>query len=154
MTGTWTEENWRQLTTLDVDPGCKPDVVHDLNVLPYPFADDTFEEIHAYEVLEHCGRQGDVEFFFGQFHEFWRILRPGGFLVGTVPLWESPWAWGDPGHTRVIPRQALIYLDRREYGQIGKTSMSDYRRYWKGNFEGFAYTEKGDTLGFILRAVK
>ena len=29
-----------------------------------PFGDDAFDEIHAYEVLEHTGRQGDWRFFF------------------------------------------------------------------------------------------
>jgi hypothetical protein len=45
-------DEWTNLTTLDIDPEAKPDVVHDLNVLPYPFEDNQFTEIHAYEVLE------------------------------------------------------------------------------------------------------
>ena len=44
---------WSALTTLDMSEDHNPDVVHDLAVLPYPFADDTFDEIHAYDVLEH-----------------------------------------------------------------------------------------------------
>lgn len=152
--GSWTTEDWSNLTTLDMDAGVNPDVAHDLNVLPYPFADDEFDELHAYEVLEHCGRQGDWRFFFDQFYEFWRILKPGGLLVATVPMWDSPWAWGDPGHTRVITKQSLIFLDQREYAQCGKTAMTDYRHAWKGNFEGFAAIEKEHQLGFILKAVK
>ncbi len=154
VTGSWTTSVWENLVTLDMDPEAKPDVVHDLNALPYPFADDEFDEIHAYEVLEHCGRQGDYKFFFAQFHEFWRILKPGGYLVATVPMWDSPWAWGDPGHTRVIPKESLIFLDQREYSQIGSTSMTDYRAEWKGNFLGFAFTESDHQLGFILKAIK
>jgi SAM-dependent methyltransferase len=99
-----TPSDWTQLVTLDIDASTKPDIVHDLNVLPYPFLDSTFDEIHAYEVLEHCGRQGDWKFFLDQFAELWRILKPGGFLVATCPMWDGPWAWGDPGHTRVISR--------------------------------------------------
>ena len=34
---------------LDVSEGLGADVVHDLNCLPWPFADDTFDEVHAYE---------------------------------------------------------------------------------------------------------
>lgn len=154
VTGTWTKKEWSGLTTLDMDPACKPDVVHDLNVLPYPFEDNSFDEIHAYEVLEHCGRQGDYRFFFEQFYELWRILKPGGYLVATVPMWDSPWAWGDPGHTRVIPKESLIFLDRREYTQIGQTSMTDYRSLWRGDFQGYACTESEHQFGFILKAVK
>jgi len=154
VNGSWTTSDWSDLTTLDVDPETKPNVVHDLNVIPYPFADNAFDEIHAYEVLEHCGGQGDWRFFFAQFSEFWRILKPDGLFVATVPMWDSPWAWGDPGHTRVITKGSLIFLDQREYAQIGKTAMTDYRPWWKGSFEGFAAIEKEDTFGFILKARK
>lgn len=154
VTGSWTTSDWSGLTTLDMDPACAPDIVHDLSVLPYPFADNEFDEIHAYEVLEHCGRQGDWQFFFAQFQEFWRILKPSGRFVATVPMWDSPWAWGDPGHTRVITKGSLIFLDQREYAQVGETAMTDYRGVWGGNFEGFAAVEKDHTFGFILTAVK
>lgn len=154
VNGSWTLPDWANLTTLDFDPLTKPDVVHDLNVLPYPFEDNTFDEIHAMEVLEHCGRQGDWQFFFAQFYEFWRILKPGGYFVATVPAWDSPWAWGDPSHTRVITKGSLIFLDQREYGQIGKTPMTDFRHVWKGDFLPFAAVEKEETFGFILQANK
>ena len=29
------------------------DVVHDLNSMPWPFGNDTFDEVHAYDVIEH-----------------------------------------------------------------------------------------------------
>lgn len=152
--GSWTTEDWSNLTTLDMDAGCKPDVVHNLDVLPYPFADNTFDEIHAYQVLEHTGRQGDWKFFFDQFYEFWRILKPDGLFVASVPMWDSPWAWGDPGHTRVITKGSLIFLDQREYAQVGQSAMTDYRHAWKGNFQPFAAIEKEHEFGFILKAIK
>lgn len=146
---------WKNLTTLDIDPDCKPDVTHDLNVLPYPFDDGTFDEIHAYQVLEHCGRQGDYKFFFAQFYEFWRILKPGGLFCGMVPMWDSAWAWGDPSHTRVIPAQSLVFLSREQYDkQVGNTSMTDFRAIWKGDFDVLAAEEGEHEMGFILRALK
>lgn len=147
-------DEWTALTTLDSDPVVSPDVVHDLDVLPYPFADDTFAEIHAYEVLEHCGRQGDWQFFFAQFAEFWRMLRPDGYFVATVPMWDSPWAWGDPGHRRVIARQSLIFLAQGEYAQCGDTAMTDYRPWWSGDFRTIAVDETEHMMAFVLQAVK
>ena len=144
-------QEWTRLVTLDVDPAIEPDVVHDLNVLPYPFEDGQFTEIHAYEVLEHCGRQGDWRFFFDQFAEFYRILRPGGFFVGTVPMWDSPWAWGDPGHTRVLTKGSLVFLNRDEYAQIGRTAMTDYRPWLRCDFATIAVTETEHQLGFVLQ---
>lgn len=44
-------EAFSDLTTLDIDPNSGADVLHDLNVTPYPFETDQFSEIHAYEVL-------------------------------------------------------------------------------------------------------
>lgn len=143
--------DWTALTTLDMDPAVLPDVVHDLNVLPYPFADGKFTEIHAYEVLEHCGRQGDWFFFFNQFAEFYRILQPGGYFVATVPMWDAPWAWGDPGHTRIISKQSLIFLNQEEYAQLGRTSMTDYRRWWRGDFRTIGVQEDSDIFGFVLQ---
>lgn len=146
---------WDELVTLDIDPECKPDVVHDLNVCPYPFADNTFDEIHAYEVLEHCGRQGDFRFFFRQFEEFWRILRPGGLFVASVPCWDSEWAWGDPGHTRVITPGSLVFLTQANYDkEVGVTAMTDYRSIYRADFELLAINEKGDTFAFVLKAIK
>jgi SAM-dependent methyltransferase len=146
---------FQNLTTLDIDADCGADVTHDLSVLPYPFADDEFDEIHAYEVLEHCGRQGDVAFFFGQFAELHRILKPGGFLIGSCPLPDSPWAWGDPGHTRVIGKESLIFLSQHTYGeQVGRTPMADYRGIWKRDFHTVFIHEDKDRWAFVLKAVK
>lgn len=146
--------DWTDLTTLDIDPSVKPDVTHDMNVLPYPFADNSFDEIHAYECLEHCGKQGDWRFFFDQFYELWRILKPDGYLICTVPMWDSPWAWSDPQHCRVISKLSLIFLNQKEYGQIGQTAMTDYRQWWKGDFETVAVEETEHRLAFVLKAIK
>lgn len=148
-------ETWVELVTLDVDPGVNPHVVHDLNDVALPFDDNKFDEIHAYEVLEHCGRQGDWRFFFDQFAEFWRILKPGGWFVATVPAWDSEWAWGDPGHCRVITPGSLVFLSQAEYeAQVGKTAMTDYRGWYKADFEIHAAQMNDQQFGFVLRAKK
>ena len=148
-------DEWTEMITLDIDPTTNPSVCHDLNNLPLPFDDDMFDEIHAYEVLEHTGRQGDWMFFFDQFSELHRILKPGGHLIGTCPMWDSPWAWGDPGHTRIISKESLTYLIQAEYEkQVGNNAMTDYRGYYKADFELVAAQEKGDTFGFVLKAIK
>lgn len=148
-------ESFKNLVTVDIEASHNTDVVHDLNVTPWPFADNEFNEIHAYEVLEHLGQQGDYKAFFAHFSEVWRILKPGGRLFATVPMWDSPWAWGDPGHTRVITKQTLVFLVQEEYeAQVGKTAMADYRSVYKGNFIIRGAQEARDTLAFVLEAVK
>jgi SAM-dependent methyltransferase len=140
---------WVNLTTLDHQLPC--DVIHDLEILPYPFEDESFDEIHAYEVLEHCGKQGDWKFFFSQFAEFYRILKPKGWFCATVPMWNSPWAFGDPSHTRAIPKEMLSFLAQEHYDQCGTTPCSDFRGYWKGNFITQALVESKHTLKFVLQ---
>jgi SAM-dependent methyltransferase len=147
-------KTWQGLHTLDIDPDVGADTVHDLCAVPYPFEDSAFDEIHAYEVLEHCGQQGDWKLFFAQFSEFWRILKPGGYFMATVPMWDSPWAWGDPSHTRIITAGTISYLDQDHYEQVGKTSTSDFRRVWKGNFHITGMQEQDHQFAFVLKAVK
>lgn len=129
------ERDWKQLVTLDLMDTHKPDVVHDLNVRPLPFADDTFNEVHAYDVLEHLSQQGDYKGFFAEFQEWWRILKHGGVLFGISPSRDSVWAWGDPGHTRIMSPQMFYYLDQTNYGEIGTTAMTDYRSIYSADFQ-------------------
>lgn len=149
------QEEWSDLTTIDIDPNCGADVIHDLNVTPWPFEDNRFSEIHAYEVLEHLGRQGDHRAFFATFYEIWRLLKPDGMLFGTVPSWRSEWAWGDPSHTRVLTPGTMVFLSQEQYRkQVGHTSMTDFRWLWKGDFALEHIEENGEHMVFALRALK
>jgi hypothetical protein len=151
-----TDENtWSSLTTLDYNDDHKPDVVWDLTgPSGLPFEANTFDEIHAYEVLEHTGTQGDYRFFFWQFSDFWRVLKPNGHLLATCPSRHSVWALGDPSHTRIMQKEQLVFLEQRRYAAVGHTSMSDFRSIYKADFEIVAAEEDDDSLKFILRAIK
>ena len=58
-------------TNLDISPATRPDVVHDLNRVPWPFPDTSFEEVLGYDVLEH------VESVVAFMEEVHRISREG-----------------------------------------------------------------------------
>lgn len=146
---------WGDLTTLDINEAHKPDVVWDLNIRPLPFEDDTFDTIRAFDVLEHLGKQGDYRSFFDEWSEWWRILKPGGIFYGISPHWASPWAWMDPGHTRVIGPEMFTFLCQPNYEtQIGNTPMSDYRFCYRADFDLIHSVIDGGTFQFGLRAVK
>lgn len=143
------------ITTLDVEPRHKTDIVWDLNRTPWPPMDNSYDEIHAYEVLEHLGQQGDHKSFFAHFSEIYRILRPGGHLLGSVPRWDGVWAWGDPSHRRVITEKTFVYLDLPQYErQVGKTAMTDFRSVWAGDFELLGVNDTADQMYFALKAHK
>lgn len=152
---------WRNLVTLDINPDHEPDVVWDCALLPrgdrLPWPDETFDEIHAYDVLEHWGRPGDWRGWFNEWSEFYRLLKPGGTVCGISPRYDGRWAWGDPGHCRIIQAENFVYLDQEQYRiQVGKTAITDYRFVWKGDFEtvGCERAPGGETFAFVLRAIK
>jgi len=144
---------WSELVTLDIYPESGADVIHDLATLPYPFPDNTFDEIHAYDVLEHMGNQGDWRFFFDQFAELYRIIKPGGTFHCVSPHHSSPWAWGDPGHTRIIGLEQITFLDQKRCET--PSAMTDYRWYYKADWElSWNMITEGMQTAFLLRARK
>lgn len=147
---------WNDLTTLDHNPDHKPDIVYELNNVYWDFDPaDSYDEIHAYEVLEHLGFQGHYVNFFRDFTNIWRLLKPNGFLCATVPSRFSPWLWGDPGHRRAILPETLIFLDQTTYtNQVGKTSLSDYRDVYKADFKIISSSDDRGFHSFILQAIK
>jgi hypothetical protein len=166
------DDEWKDLVTLDHNPNCKPDLHCDLNTILWQcraltsqgekvlnenelLREDFFAEVHAYEVLEHLGFQGDVPSFFGTFNNLYRILVPDGLLFATCPSPRSSWLWGDPGHCRVIQKESLMFLDQSQYTfGLGKSPMSDYRNWWKGDFQAMSATDDGTTHRFVLKAIK
>jgi SAM-dependent methyltransferase len=149
------QPGWTDLTTLDYNADHKPDIVWDLMRPELPFDADTFDEIHAYQVLEHLGQQGDWKRFFAQFSDYWRVLKPGGHLLATCPSRHSAWAWGDPSHSRIIQPESLVFLNQPAYTeQVGKTPMSDFRFVYKADFDIAHAVDDLDTFHFIIKAHK
>jgi hypothetical protein len=148
--------DWGALTTLDHNPDHKPDVVWDLNNLPLPFEDDSFDEIHAMEVLEHVGRQGDWRFFFDQFVRLLAHAEARRGAHGHLSRHPSSvWAWADPSHTRVIAPETFIFLSQPNYRQVGATAMSDFRNVYRADFDLIHSEMVNDTShAFVLQAVK
>lgn len=70
------------------------DVVHDLNQTPYPFGDNSVDEIHIYHVLEH------LENPITKLEDLHRILKPGGVIHIRVPHFSSMGAFTDLTHIR------------------------------------------------------
>jgi len=146
---------WDELVTIDHDPNCGADIIHDLTNTPWPVESDSFDAVHMYEVLEHLGQQGDYRAFFRDFGEIYRVLKHGGLLYATVPKFDDKWAWGDPSHTRVICDASLVFLSQEQYkNQIGKTAMTDFRWLWQGDFETIHQEYNGGAFMFVLKAHK
>jgi SAM-dependent methyltransferase len=77
---------------MDLNPRTAADVIYNLNVIPYPFLDNSFDEVVGQHVIEH------VENLLGVVAEIHRITRPGGIVKFLTPHYTNPdWAT-DPTH--------------------------------------------------------
>jgi DNA modification methylase len=152
----WFKEKpfWNNVIRVDIDPNSSPDILYDLNQRPLPFQDDFFDEVHAYDVLEHLGKQGDWKTFFEEFTEYWRVLKNNGHMFILVPDAKSIWAWGDPGHTRILTGETFTFLDQDVYKEVGESARTDYRFVWPGNFKTVHLQENEGSLQVILKAIK
>lgn len=99
---------------VDLWPGSKH--VVNLFQFPWPFDDNSVEEIHCSHFIEHIpmemtqhnGRQKDL--FFAFFDECYRILVPGGKMHVICPNARNNRAFQDPTHRRFIVAETFGYL--------------------------------------------
>lgn len=141
----------KPLVTMDMGADCSPDHVWDLENRPLPFEDNTFDEMGAFDVLEHIGRQGDWRGFFDEFAEYHRIMKPGGLFYIIVPLGEDRFA--DPGHTRFFSATWFAFLSQKEIERnlAEGRPITDYRWYWKKDFDILFVDQSSHHLSVVLR---
>jgi SAM-dependent methyltransferase len=89
---------------LDVSAETDADIVHDLDVFPYPIADDSFDQILLQDVIEHVAEP------IGVFEELHRIARPGARIQLRTPHFSSVLAYGDPTHRHYFSTLAIRSL--------------------------------------------
>lgn len=83
------------------------DIVHDIEVFPYPIEDGACEGIRAHHILEHTRPQKTIEVF----DELWRIMAVGGHLDISVPYAGSNNFWQDPTHCNGFIEMTFWYFD-------------------------------------------
>ena len=89
---------------LDITPDTNPDIVHDLNVKPWPFPDNQFREVVAYDVIEHLD---DVIQTMEEIH---RICCNGATVKITLPHFSCANAYTDPTHRHYFGRFSFDYV--------------------------------------------
>lgn len=82
------------------------DIVHDLDVFPWPWEDDSVEEINCMHYLEH------VPDLIPFMDECYRILAPGGTMFVIAPYYASVRATQDPTHKRAISEMSFMYFNK------------------------------------------
>ena len=88
------------------------DVVHDLNNYPWPFKINSFNEIIAYNVIEH------LDNFILAMEEIHRISRDNALIKISVPYWNSSFAYIDPTHKKGFHELSFSFFDSNsKYGK-------------------------------------
>lgn len=77
---------------IDIDAQSSADIIHDLNVYPYPLEDNSVEKIYAKHIIEHLDNPRQF------LREFYRILKPGGTAFIETPHFSCRVAYSEPEH--------------------------------------------------------
>ncbi len=89
------------------------EVIHDLNVFPWPWADDSWDYIEFSDCIEHM--KGDLVQVMDELH---RILRPHGYVyihTAQVGSWQL---FTDPPHVRGFTLESFDSFDpERQWGE-------------------------------------
>lgn len=125
----------------------------DLCKFPWPWADESIEEIYTSHFLEHIpardieerdlSNSNDAQFvgqdmLFAIMDECWRILRPGGKLFIIVPNVRSDGGFQDPTHRRFFNQNTFQYFSIKGRAQL---DVSHYQV--RCNFERTQITPAG-----------
>lgn len=102
----WMRGGHRRVT-LDLHPrGLTPGEGVCGSAMALPFADEVFDVVTAFDVVEHCESETQA------MAELTRVLAPGGRLLLSVPAYQ--WAWSDhdvrAGHFRRYTKSRLVNL--------------------------------------------
>jgi SAM-dependent methyltransferase len=110
---------------VDNNPRTSADVIHDLGIVPYPFADNEFDEIISRHVVEHVP---DVMAFVT---ELYRIVKPGGRIKLVAPHYTNPdWA-NDPTHKNHLNCYSfnVFMADKRVYEFYSTVNLKPVKVY-------------------------
>lgn len=110
---------------VDLWPGATH--VVDLQRFPWPFEDNSIEEIYCSHYIEHIPQyplvakpDGTTQNpFFAFFDEVHRILQPGGWIEVVTPNARNNRAFQDPTHQRFIVAETFMYLNA-EWRKLNK----------------------------------
>jgi SAM-dependent methyltransferase len=133
---------------LDWSPLVHPDVAHNLNVLPYPFPDNSFDLIEAFHVLEHLDTP------FAIMKEFHRILKPGGTLHIRVPHFSRGFTHAEHAHGFDITFPLYFKKSFTKSGFFGvEFDLTHLKLHWLAFFHLLPALGYGKVTITILRGI-
>lgn len=105
------------------------DIVHDINVHPWPLPDECVSLAVASHLVEHIprvvlGKNGETIFpFFDFMNEVWRIMQVGGQFAIAMPYATSQGFYQDPTHVNPCNHITWAYFDPKAYSAYGEGTL-------------------------------
>jgi SAM-dependent methyltransferase len=97
---------------VDAFAECSPDLVINLETLPWPLETSSADLVIFNHSLEHMGQ--DPKIFLGIMKELYRICKPGAEIRINVPHPRSNSFIDDPTHVRAITPSMLTLFDKEK----------------------------------------
>ena len=119
--------------------GTEADVCWDLEKHPWPFEDDSIDEIFCRHYIEHTS---DLIMFM---NEVYRILRVGGKATFIAPYYTSIRAWQDPTHKRTISEATFLYYTKK---YLKDNNLEHYPIHTDFILEDVSYVIEEEFRGF------
>ena len=105
--GCGTNRKIKDAITVDLVDNDSVDIVANINE-GLPFEDNTIDEIYSYHFLEHID---NLEYVL---KEIYRVLKPNGKKIGTVPHFANPYFYSDPTHNSFFGLYSFSYFDKEQ----------------------------------------
>jgi hypothetical protein len=101
---------------IDIQPLPGVDIVHDLNVHPWPVESGSVEEAKAWHIVEHIPpvavtERGTRRPFIEFMNECWRVLQPGARIDIETPHGASDGFLHDPTHCNPCDEVTFEHFD-------------------------------------------
>src|SRR3989338_3799471 len=97
-------QRYPNVTGIDCVPDSAADIIHDLNVFPWPVPDSSVDVVLAFHILEHLDDLPRV------MEEIYRMIKHGGRLIVEVPHFRSVGAFQDQTHKHFFTTKTMGYF--------------------------------------------
>lgn len=105
---------------VDKNPAGQPDLVHDLNVFPWPIESGAFDEVVCNDVIEH------VQDIVRTMEEIHRVAKPGAVVKIRTPHYSCANSYTDPTHCHHLGFFSFDYFT--DENQFGFYSLSRFKK--------------------------
>ncbi len=124
------------------------DIVHDLEIFPWPFPDNCAEVLLISHLLEHIKPWLTIDFM----NEAWRVLKPKGLACIATPYAGSPSYWQDPTHINGFTEKTFEYFTPELPNERDSLSYAVYKpKPWK--ILNMDYNKMGE-IKVVMEAIK